>query len=268
MPKFMWSQRTLAAEQKYETDAVRLAEFVDNLLEIGSLQGFKHIELSIRSREELMLWVRTNYPDPPKGSSNVPANSLFVLDSTNPAHSLIYDSAIQKRPHLSADKFEDPKSLVDKDLVQDSRHTTFLIAAYYRYRCPYVWLRSNHEQLIQNRENKKLEPDDALKLDSTSCWKEYDIRPWDIVVEVVCQTFGLQLENPFALDYAYFDHLPLEEFVVRTGAMVRFLQRIVVRGYYFEADLTKDLEQLQMRHYEAFSELMSAKRPQNPHTFS
>ncbi|KAJ1914672.1 hypothetical protein IWQ60_008732 [Tieghemiomyces parasiticus] len=277
MQSFTWSRRT-----KAETEAARLSEFLQDLMVVGSLKGFKYLELSVRGREELLLRVRNDYPDLAAPTPKVPPNSLLVLRSANPAatnlplipvHPVYYVVRSQARNRALTSirtqtilqepppPFEPPKSCIDRDLERDDRYTSFLIAAYGRYRCPYVWLRSHHERLIRIKENQKLETDNPLKLESTSCWKQFDIRPWDIIVEVVCLTLRPQPENPFAIDHAYFDHLPLEEAVVRTGAMVKFLQRMSVRHYYFsETHLVEDLEKLQLKHYDAFCELMAARR--------
>ena len=50
---------------------------------------------------------------------------------------------------------------------------------------------------------------------------------WDIIAELVklC-TYPAPL-NPFAVDYSYFDELPLNERVLATGAMVNFLQKVI-----------------------------------------
>ncbi|KAJ1920013.1 hypothetical protein IWQ60_007096 [Tieghemiomyces parasiticus] len=256
MQSFTWSRRT-----KAETEAARLSEFLQDLMVVGSLKGFKYLELSVRGREELLLRVRNDYPDLAAPTPEVPPNSLLVLRSAQARNRALTSIRTQTILQEPPPRFEPPKSCIDRDLERDDRYTSFLIAAYGRYRCPYVWLRSHHERLIRIKENQKLETDNPLKLESTSCWKQFDIRPWDIIVEVVCLTLRPQPENPFAIDHSYFEHLPLEEAVVRTGAMVKFLQRMSVRHYYFsETHLVEDLEKLQLKHYDAFCELMAARR--------
>ncbi|KAJ1965331.1 hypothetical protein IWQ62_002689 [Dispira parvispora] len=247
---FTWSRRT-----KVETEVARLGEFLQDLMFVGSLKGFKYLDLIIRGREELLLRVRNDYPNiQPSPSDPIPPNSTIVLNTS-----------LQKQTN----PIQPPQSPIDADLQQDDTHTTFLIAAYNRYRCPYVWLRSHHERLITIKENQKIETDNPLKLESTSCWKQFDIRPWDIIVEVVCLTLRPQPDNPFAIDHDYFDKLPLEESVVRTGAMVKFLQKMSVRHYYFsETHLVEDLEKLQTKHYECFCELMAARRCMGAPPFS
>ena len=55
----------------------------------------------------------------------------------------------------------------------------FLIAAYARYNCPYVWIRTNHERLVQFSSDSvedSPEKDYPLKLKTTSSWQEGGIR--------------------------------------------------------------------------------------------
>ncbi|RKP38043.1 hypothetical protein BJ085DRAFT_36123 [Dimargaris cristalligena] len=253
MYDFSWSRRT-----KADTEAARLSEFLQDLMVVGSLKGFKYLDISIRGREELLLRVRNDYLNPPTAGQGEAPNSLMVLNSSVSKGRALVSAKTQYMMQSTSPVLQPPISLIDDDLVKDTQYTSFLIAAYSRYRCPYVWLRSNHERLIRIKENQTIETENPLKLESTSCWKQFDIRPWDIIVEVVCLTLRPQPENPFAIDHEYFDRLPLEEVVVRTGAMVRFLQRMSVRHYYFSD--SQDLEKLQLRHYESFCELMAARR--------
>lgn len=59
--------------------------------------------------------------------------------------------------------------------IQDEKSTLFLIAAYARYNCPYVWVRSNHERLVSftggGDDESKLK-DSPLKLKTTTAWKQ------------------------------------------------------------------------------------------------
>ena len=48
--------------------------------------------------------------------------------------------------------------------------TVFLIAAYSKYSCPYVWVRTNHERLINLTGDAPDEKDNPLKLQSTGAW--------------------------------------------------------------------------------------------------
>jgi hypothetical protein len=53
---------------------------------------------------------------------------------------------------------------------------------------------------------------------------------WDIIAELVAICTIPAPKDPFAVDYSYFDTLPLAESVLATGAMVNFLQKVLETG--------------------------------------
>ncbi|RUP48561.1 hypothetical protein BC936DRAFT_144394 [Jimgerdemannia flammicorona] len=158
-----------------------------------------------------------------------------------------------------------PISPIDKELQRDEEKTAFLIAGYARYKCPYVWLRSNHRKLVQLPDNEELDADIPLKLDTTALWKTQGttliytvvsdtdgaylvflsihgavntfkifrnppVPLWDIIAEIITLTLTPSPPNPFEVDTYYFETLPLEECVTTTGAMIDFLQRVWVNA--------------------------------------
>jgi hypothetical protein len=56
-----------------------------------------------------------------------------------------------------------------------------------------------------------------------------DVRLWDIMAEIITLTLSPSPINPFRINHAYFETLPLEECVVATGAMMDFLQRVYMK---------------------------------------
>jgi hypothetical protein len=62
-----------------------------------------------------------------------------------------------------------------------------------------------------------------------------DVKLWDILAEVVTLSLQPPPSNPFAINHAYFDGLPLEESIVLVGAMIDFLQKVYLKNYPFEA---------------------------------
>ncbi|KAJ2780409.1 hypothetical protein GGI15_003546 [Coemansia interrupta] len=142
-----------------------------------------------------------------------------------------------------------PRDLSDLSLEYDVEGINFLIAGYPRYKCPYVWLRTDHQSLIALPENHPLEKDVPLRLESIDCWRQFDIRPWDVLVEVICTALSPQPENPFAIDYSYFENVTVEERVVSTGAMLEFLRRVYLRHYFFSDIVLADIKALQKRHF-------------------
>ena len=63
-----------------------------------------------------------------------------------------------------------PRDLAPTLCVQDENSTLFLVAAYQRYSCPYVWVRTNHERLVRLSGDGDRDRDNPLKLRSTQRW--------------------------------------------------------------------------------------------------
>lgn len=80
-------------------------------------------------------------------------------------------SILRRLKTSSSKKAPPPLSPIDTELEKDESRATFLIAGYPRYKCPYVWLRSNHKRLIQNNNDQKVEANDPLKLSTISSWR-------------------------------------------------------------------------------------------------
>ena len=57
-----------------------------------------------------------------------------------------------------------------------------------------------------------------------------DTKLWDIIAEVVKLCMYPAPLNPFAVDFTYFEGLPLVQRVIATGAMAHFLQKVVASG--------------------------------------
>ncbi|ORX63814.1 hypothetical protein DL89DRAFT_298043 [Linderina pennispora] len=119
-----------------------------------------------------------------------------------------------------------------KNLEDDKDGISFMLAGYPRYRCPYVWPKTDHESLLHTGRNQRLGRDLPLKMETVETWRVFDIRPWDILVELIVTAVNPPPENPFLVDHDYFDALPIEERVVVTGAMLEFQRRIYLRHYY------------------------------------
>ena len=62
------------------------------------------------------------------------------------------------------------------------------------------------------------------------CFTHSDTKLWDIIAEVVKLCMYPSPLNPFAVDFKYFEGLPLVQRVIATGAMAHFLQKVVASG--------------------------------------
>ncbi|TPX34570.1 hypothetical protein SmJEL517_g02810 [Synchytrium microbalum] len=219
-----------------------LAEFV----QLGCLRGFLYFETYLRGREELLLRVYNAGDSKSRVLSR--ASSTLDLARTAPREQLsartrhlLLDFAAGQNP---------PASPCDRELERDSSKTAFLIACYAKYNRPFVWIRSNQKRLIKVREDQKLESDTPLKLNSTTAWATEDVKLYDLVTEVLSLILIPSPENPFAVDNAYWDTLPVEEAVMATGAMMDFLQRVYYRNPPYSTKVMDDLMILYRKHFE------------------
>jgi len=143
-------------------------------------------------------------------------------------------------------------------LEHDQYNTVFLIAGYARYKCPYVWLRSNHKRLIQLQDDQKLEADNPLKLETIAAWKSQDIMLWDIIAEIISLTLTPSPINPFEIDRTYYATLPLEESAVSIGAMIYVLKQIYLKDTEYADRVFEDLKILLSHHFSSFEEINDA----------
>ncbi|CAH3105751.1 unnamed protein product [Porites lobata] len=272
----------MASTQLSQMEKKRLQGFLNEMLRCGCLKGFKYFALYLRGREELICRVLNEpmspeiwlyYDAPTSEKTRLKGRSSFTFDSganlPRNEKSLIMSTNTQKS--LSGYGFMDiglpPASPSDKDIdLKDDKSTLFLIAAYARYNCPYVWVRSNHERLVTfegDSSSKEKQKDSPLKLKSTAGWKQRDTKLWDIMAEVVKLCMYPSPLNPFAVDFKYFEGLPLAQRVIATGAMAHFLQKVVASGdHAYNARVFDDLGEITRRHFKDLQTLVRQRRSQ------
>ncbi|CAG8461139.1 36785_t:CDS:2 [Racocetra persica] len=239
------------------SETLRLSAFLADSLSVGCLKGFRHFEVYLRGREELLLRV---YIDDQRRNSTEESSRL-KYNSLSLAKFQFHKWTLKNRLSNGSDFLEmtlPPSSPLDEELEKDEANHVFLIAGYARYKCPYVWLRSNHKRLIQLQDDQKLETDNPLKLDTIAAWKTQDIKLWEIIAEVITLSLSPPPENPFEINHSYYDTLPLEECAVSTGAMVDFLQKVYLKDTFYADKVFEDIKILQQRHFAAFDEMNEA----------
>ncbi|KAI8074333.1 uncharacterized protein B0P05DRAFT_548154 [Gilbertella persicaria] len=134
----------------------------------------------------------------------------------------------------------------DKDLSQEKERIVFLIAGYAMYRCPYVWLRSHQKEYLRTQTDKD---DHPLHLKKTMEWKNSNVSLWEIVTEILSMT--TKPDNPFELDLAYIDNLPLEEAILLTSSLLCFLENVWIQAdpsVIFMDKVYHDIQWLQSKH--------------------
>ncbi|KAG0051731.1 hypothetical protein BGZ83_003349 [Gryganskiella cystojenkinii] len=243
-------------ESLTQSETARLSTFLSECLLVGTLKGFYYFEVYLRGREELLLQVYNDIKPVSNGISNSTQPNSITLAKSRPTN--ILSTRTLRSLKLSSSKSAPPPlSPIDTELEKDESRATFLIAGYPRYKCPYVWLRSNHKRLIQNNNDQKFEANDPLKLSTISSWRTDDIRLWDIMAEIITLTLSPSPINPFRINHAYFDTLPLEECVVATGAMMDFLRRVYMKDTPYTDSVYTDIKYLQKLHFLLYDELHS-----------
>ncbi|XP_061180525.1 uncharacterized protein LOC133189114 [Saccostrea echinata] len=253
----------------------RLQAFLAEMLKFGTIKGFKNFAMYLRGREELVISVLNEpksspyshtletkstapgFKDPNRSgsltSNNLPYDKRSLLISMRSQMNLT-TAAVPKGVGLP------PASPSDSETQPgDEASTLFLIAGYARYSCPYVWIRSNHQRLINLMGDTESEKDSPLRLKTTASWKDTNVSLYDIVSELVKLNTYPAPQNPFELDMEYFSSLPLSEQVLETGAMVQTLKKIFLStsddrpytGYVLE-----DLQIMTKMHFTALKKLV------------
>uniref|UniRef100_A0A673H981 Uncharacterized LOC107738067 n=1 Tax=Sinocyclocheilus rhinocerous TaxID=307959 RepID=A0A673H981_9TELE len=220
--------------QEHEQRA-RLQHFLSELAILGSLQGFHYFQPWLRGREELLLTVVN---DDLVGSLFLCFNKLpagggkISLDCSNYKLSAVYQ-LFSLLTHRNIDSHLLPASPSEREIaVPEMNCTLFLLAGYAKYGQPYVWIRSNHERLVNVGGTDTLVKDTPMKLKSITDWvsTSQGTHVWDVVSELVGLCTMPPPDNPFSLDMRYLQTLSLPERFLVTGALLNFLEMIVVQG--------------------------------------
>ncbi|XP_028654881.1 uncharacterized protein si:dkey-19b23.7 [Erpetoichthys calabaricus] len=263
----MSSVTELAKEQKK-----KLQQFLADIVLLGSLQGFRYFQPWLRGREELLLtivnedvtWHSSGAPCTAassmtsSSSSSTEGGQLFLGELSDEEQALLLSSRISEGYLL-------PASPSEREIaIPEVNCTLFLLAGYAKYGQPYAWIRSNHERLVNIGCTDSTVKDTPVKLKSISEWKTQGVRIWDMVWELVTLCTTPPPINPFALDMRYIESLPLSERFLVSGALICFLERIVIHGapeaaYY--SRIMEDLERLHLFHSQTLWDIQHL-RPQ------
>ncbi|KAG9346356.1 hypothetical protein JZ751_006667 [Albula glossodonta] len=147
-------------------------------------------------------------------------------------------------------------TIVNEDL--EINCTLFLLAGYAKYGRPYAWIRSNHERLVNIGGTDSMVRDTPMKLKSITDWGSQGTRVWDVVSELVCLCTIPPPANPFALDMRYLQTLPLSERFLVSGALINFLEMLVVQCSQeepFYSKVVEEMDPLRRLHVQALWEV-------------
>ncbi|EDQ91744.1 uncharacterized protein MONBRDRAFT_22856 [Monosiga brevicollis MX1] len=183
----------------------KLSMFLRELWRAGAIHGFKHIELYLRGKEELIVTVANEISTATPVASL--ASSLQMKRLPRNQQSLMLSAGTQRV--LSGYGYIDvglpPASPSALEEHVDPNTTVFLIAGYSRYSCPYVWVRNNHERLVHLADKDAASKDSPLRLKTTSTWLSDDVSIWDMIAELVELCTVPTPLNPFSLDFEYLE---------------------------------------------------------------
>ncbi|XP_016335116.1 uncharacterized protein LOC107683551 [Sinocyclocheilus anshuiensis] len=267
--------------QEHEQRA-RFQHFLSELAILGSLQGFHYFQPWLRGREELLLTVVNDDLRWRSPGFAVSVASTFTSSTCSSSYSLDSDYASsplagegpppqykpetpdatqQQTPSRNVDSHLLPASPSEREIaVPEMNCTLFLLAGYAKYGQPYVWIRSNHERLVNVGGTDTLVKDTPMKLKSITDWvsTSQGTHVWDVVSELVGLCTMPPPDNPFSLDMRYLQTLSLPERFLVTGALLNFLEMIVVQGSREEPfyDLVvEELKPLRRLHFQSLSEV-------------
>ncbi|KAI9306986.1 hypothetical protein BJ944DRAFT_262659 [Cunninghamella echinulata] len=205
-------------DKPLEKHAVRLASFLQECSLLGSLSGFRHFEVCMKSREELLLSLL-----PPSASDT--ERKKTMMSSTH---------------------------LLDEAYINEHDRTVFVLTGYAVYNCPYIyaWKRSQHRDTIRYMINS-VETDVPLRLESTILWATKNVALWEMIWELISRVTWPSPQNPFEINFEYLDQIPLPQALFLTGGLLEFLQTLWVQAepnVAFIEDVFLDIQSLQQRH--------------------
>ncbi|KAL2079614.1 hypothetical protein ACEWY4_025358 [Coilia grayii] len=288
-------QKRQTTEQKK-----RLQHFQSELAILGSLQGFRYFQPWLRGKEELLLtivnedqdWQSPGFPVSAASSSSISGSSSYSFGSgydSSPLpgerppphaararpqkhteveeqqqqHTEVEEQQQQQQTRRSSESHLLPASPSEREIaVPEMNCTLFLLAGYAKYGRPYAWIRSNHERLVNIGGADSLVKDTPMKLMSVSDWSSQDIHVWDMVSELVGLCTMPPPDNPFSLDTRYLQTLPLPDRFLVTGALLSFLEALVVQGSQEEVyydKVVQEIKWLRRLHVHSLSDVLQLR---------
>ncbi|XP_076829429.1 uncharacterized protein LOC143475461 isoform X2 [Brachyhypopomus gauderio] len=273
----------MSASNKEREQKRRLQHFLSDLAILGSLQGFCYFQPWLRGKEELLLtvvnedlgWRSPGFPVSVASSFTSSTCSSSCSLASGYVSSPLPGEGPQPWPHppqasrQQANRSSDchllPASPSEREIaVPEMNCTLFLLAGYAKYGRPYAWIRSNHERLVNIGGTDSLVKDTPMKLKSITDWvlTSQGTKVWDIVNELVGLCTMPPPDNPFCLDMRYLQTLPLPKRFLITGALLNFLEMIVVQGVReepFYEMVVEEIKPLRRLHFQSLAEVQKLR---------
>ncbi|BFZ00492.1 hypothetical protein BsWGS_03531 [Bradybaena similaris] len=240
----------------------KLENFLQELQHFGTVKGFRHFHCYVRSKEELLIVVNNRSQGHRLSFSSLASTPSSRKPSLGPNDR---SSVSSHNTQVGRDPMRDdvclPPASPSEDSTPDPDVTVLLIAGYARYSCPYVWVRTNHQRLLQLSNRVDVARDTPLRLASTTSWREGDVHVTDIVAEVVGLCTHPAPWNPFDIDLQYFQSLSQPDQFLGSAAMMACLQKIVIHtseSKPYSAKVFDDLQHITQFHFTNLRKMVEA----------
>jgi len=103
--------------------------------------------------------------------------------------------------------------------------------------------------------------DIPLKLQSTQDWQKHKAHVWDVIAELVALTVKPKPKNPFAIDFALLESIPLVQSTLCSGALLNTMHEIASSGLSpFDLLLLQDIQKLSEIHFMGLGAIATAIR--------
>jgi len=172
-----------------------------------------------------------------------------------------FDKPISGKLSTMSDGGVPPASPSAQDAEMLFQDAVFLVGGYARYKCPFVWVRSNHTKLIDsiNSSNISTSKDTPLELKSTNTWKTENIYLWNIVEELIQNTLQPPPKNPFKVDIHKIESMPLVDRTLNAMALTNFLRKVYAQNVPYKEEVLQDIETLIDIHFAGLPFLVHQK---------
>ena len=183
--------------------------FARETFKLGTLRGFKHFRVELRGREEMLLMFEVHH-----AALNGTRLTLAPMN---------LQSALPPASPCQRERIRAPWE--DAPAEPESSTVSYLLAGYAHYNCPLAWVRSGHS-LFGPSFQSPAAMDAPCDLQTSAEFKQRTVHAFEFAAELVFATARPAPANPFEIDLAMVEKLPLVEMLLLAGSLASFLRDI------------------------------------------